>query len=618
MKTPRPLAAAVVTTAAVLCGLVLSGGNTPEAPSASEATVAAPTRAALRFDWPAGTKLVYRLVWKSDTRTRLSTGDGSERTLDGLAHLGGLLTLRSFGPTEGGTLLGLSLQTLEPHTMKALGAELLTDASVVEGREAYLLMKGDGALTNVFLRPSDPDVFKLVVQWVATDLAVTLSGGERWSTLEESSLGLAQASYARGEGQQLIRSRTRYLSLRGVPGGRAEGSTPQLSAHAAIELEDGHLKRLSSNESVRLIRAASAPAYEAVVSTELELRSVSQETISPVSLEGLETRRVGEVVLAADTGQRLLEDRAAGLTMDRLVADLGTWGNTGELPDHARWLWRAVGVLKLHPERAAELAPLFHAPGATSKGRLLLLDLLASAGHSQAQAVLRELLESDDARHDGQAAAMLQRAGLVMRPERETIALVQNRLGAKGETGIAAAFTACSMAGKLDAGGQHAEAHRLSSVVRQELQRETDAERRVLLMRALGNSGLDDDREAILAQRSDGSARVRATVALALRRDGSEAAAGALADLVADGDSGVQRAALSALATHTPSARTVQRVIEVLHSGRLDRGSDAAVVNLLGRSPPTPEVTDALEMLLTRAEHHPELAAGIRALLSRG
>lgn len=618
MKTPHKLAAAVAVAVAAVAGLVFIGGITTAAPAEPEVAVAAPARAALRFDWPAGTKLTYRLAWKADTRSRISLGEGSERSLDGVTDLGGTLTLRSFGPVEGGTLLGLSLSTLQPHSMTALGTELLADVRPVEGHEAYLVMKSDGSLAGIHLRPADSDVFKLVAQWLATDLAVTLGDGEAWSAIEESSLGLSQSSYVRGEGQQLTRSRTRYLSLRGVPGGHADGATPLIGARATVELADGHLKTLTSSETVRVARATAAPLYEASVSTELELVSVGHEELGPMSLDGLETRRVGEVVLAADTGKRLLEDRAAGLTMEALVSDFGTWGNTGELPDHARWLWRAVGVLKLHPERAADLIPLFNAPGATSKGRVLLLDLLAAAGHHEAQEVLRELLESDEAKRDVQSAAMLQRAGMVTRPEPETVALVEGRLGTKGDAGIAAAFTACAMAGKLEAGGDHAQAARLSGHVRAELQRESDAERRVLLMRALGNSGLGDDRDAVLAQRSDVNPRVRAAVAMALRRDGSEEAARVLAQLVADGDSSVQRAALSTLATQVPSPQTVQQVIAVLFSGRLDLGSDPAVVDLLSRAERSPQVTQALQLLLGRAENEPVLAARISALLAPG
>ncbi|MBL8956215.1 MAG: HEAT repeat domain-containing protein [Myxococcaceae bacterium] len=612
MKTSPRLAAVAAVVAAAAVGLVFIGADSSATPAAPEAAVAAPARAALRFDWPAGQKLVYRLRWSADTRTRLGVGDGTERALDGVTDLGGMLTLRSFGPTPGGTLLGLSLSGLEPHSMRALGTELLADARTVEGHEAYLVMRPDGALAQVYLRPSDPDVFKLVAQWLATDLAVTLGPDEAWSALEESSLGLAQSSYARGPGEQLTRTRSRYLSLRGVPGGHVDGVTPLLGSRAALTLEDGHLKALSSRETVRV-----ASTYEGDVKTELELVSSGVEDVRPVSLEGLETRRVGEVVLADDTGRRLLEDRAAGLTIDRLVSDLGTWGNTGELPDHARWLWRAVGALKLHPERAAELVPLFHAPGATSKGRLLLLDLLAAAGHTHAQEVLRELLESDDAKHDLQSAAMLQRAGLVARPEAQTVALVERRLGSRGDEGVAAAFTACSMAGKLEASGDRARAAKLSGHVRAELQRETDPERRALLMRALGNSGSAADRDAVLSQRGDVNPRVRAAVAVALRRDASEEAAHALASLAGDVDPAVQRAALGALALHDPSPQTVQQVVSLLAGGRMDQGCDPAIVDLLARAERTPQVTQALQLLLGRAEHTPELAARIGDLLTR-
>lgn len=619
MKTPKPIAfvAVALAVAVAVAGLVFIGDEGSAEVSAQPAA-AAPVRGALRFDWPAGTKLVYRVRWASSTHTRLSVGDGSERSLEGTTDLGGVLTLRSFGPVEGGTLLGLSLSQLEPHSVKALGAELLTEVRAVEGHEAYLVTKPNGALASVALHPADSDVFKLVAQWLATDLSVTLGEGDGWTAVEESSLGLATAKYTRGAGSHLDRTRARYLSLRGVPSGWENGERVAVSSQAAIELDDGHLRSLTSRETAAVTQPNGAPRYEAVVTTQLELVSAGKEAPLTHSIEGYETRSVGEVVLAADTDRRLLEARAAGLTMNQLLSDLGTWGMTGEIPDHARWLWRAVGVLKLNPERSAELIPLFQAPGATTKGRMLLLDLLAAAGHPQAQEALRELLESDEAKGDVQFAAMLQRAGLVAKPERETIAFVEARLGAGGDEGIAAAFTACAMAHKLGTAGDDARAASLTSQVRARLEHETDLERRVLLMRALGNSGLDADRDAVISQRSDPSPRVRASVALALRQDDSPQAAQALAGLIADAEPGVQRAALSSLATRAPSSDTVRQVIDALTRGQLDRGSDPAVVDLLGRAEHSPQVTKALELLLRRAEANPTLAARIRALLALG
>src|SRR5207237_9633118 len=115
--------------------------------------------------------------------------------------------------------------------------------------------------------------------------------------------------------------------------------------------------------------------------------------------------------------RQLLAARAGGLTAQQLFDEVVVFAAAGAIADQARFVWRAGALLELQPELSGKLAALFEQPGMSGDGRAMILDLLAAAGHAQAQAAMRRSLASPAAREKPQAfAELVQPLGLVDDP----------------------------------------------------------------------------------------------------------------------------------------------------------------------------------------------------------
>lgn len=611
----------------------------PASASASSSTAAASHPFTLRPDWPVGTRYVYALDWRSEERAvppmPAQAAGQKPRTMEGALRLSGDLVLRSLGRTSEGFLLGASLENLREVRL-ALSSQPMPDAAILTaaltGREALLEMTPSGNLRLLRFSPGDPDLFKHTLQWLLTHVQPTLPSDEaqaragRWDVLEDSSRGQARAVYEVEAEQPLTvrRLRTAYTRLHVAP--QLQGAVPQrLESRATFTFAAaGHLSGMSHQEALSARDEAGVELLNARELLKLTLREVGSFTVpADVGLAShTEVRRPGIITTSDRVQRRLLEQRAAGLTMEQLLADLLKHGPGGQLPDHNRWLWQATGRLMLEPERCRELVAVFTRAGMGDKGRALVLDLLASAGHAQAQAVMRELLETRAAHEDARAyELLLQRLGLVERPEKESLAYLERKYeSARSEKQEhlrnASAYALGAAVGRL--GPEDADGGRYNRLLLDGLGAAGTAEARETYLRALGNSGRPENAAAVLSLESDPDARVRSGVAAALRKTDSPESTAALLRLSRATERPVQAEALAALREHQLDATALGSLRDLVLSGGLRPGTEPVLVSLLDeRLDGGPMVVEMLRFLAQSVRDDPALRTHILELLAR-
>ena len=281
----------------------------------------------------------------------------------------------------------------------------------------------------------------------------------------------------------------------------------------------------------------------------------------------------------------MLEQRIDGLTIEDVVQDLLAYGNGGSVPDMNRWLWRASGLLQLHPELAEKLI----APYAKLQlnGRGLTLDLLAAGGNAPCQAVMRTLLTNRNVGTSDEYGQLLQRVSLLESPVPETAALVwksyqDGRAAHDRDLRYAAAFAIGSTAHHLDDPDL---AQRYNRQLGDELRNARDAEERAMLLRALGNAGMNENVPMLAAAAQDDDADVRRAAAVGLRLTDTPESTAALIALAGDPNPSVQSSALAALDKHALSPAELTTLAELVLRGATAELNDQTLIALLAAPP---------------------------------
>jgi hypothetical protein len=248
----------------------------------------------------------------------------------------------------------------------------------------------------------------------------------------------------------------------------------------------------------------------------------------------------------------LLDKRIDGLTWERIETDLILHQAAGFVVDQKRWYWRATGLLEKQPELAFDLVPKFLQANAYT--RAFILDLLCGAGTSQAQAAMRQALQSPQALAEPAAYAMyIQRFSFVHPPDQDSIAFVRAAYDgaaalANSSVREAIVFTLGSMAGNARkkpsaaAEGLHAFLQRGPKTTEQ-------APLRAAFVAALGNAEFTEDADLIRGYAADPSPQVRAHAVWALRSMSREAHVGTALSLAGDSSLLARSVALRALAS---------------------------------------------------------------------
>ena len=586
-----------------------------------------------RPTWPKGREARYELVWEGDTQVDVTPGAGAS-PVEGSYRLAGELVVRGLGDTEGGTLVALSFASLETHSLRAMGAELLPDdtaaRALLVGREAWLVVDASGTVKATWLTASDPGPFKDVVRAIAAHLSLSVpaSAEEDWTASELTELGRAETHYRRSgaRGETLARTHVRYDQLFAVPADGCGGCVPEIVSRGEVELgEDGAVLRIDEGERVLLGKAAGAPMVRARSVFQLVRRDVVDVSIAahivfdPATLE---RRTLAERSDDKPSAQVMLARRIGGLTERDLVAGIDLYAESGKLPEIPGFLTKASGLLLADPTLCGALAARFARPESTTRARALSLDLLASAGSKEAQAAMREALQSPAARKEAAAYPLLfQRLSLLARPDAETGRFVANAYAhaAQGDRTVrdATAYALGAVAGRLVRAGSEGEARALAAGLRNDLARADDPRDRAALIGALGGAHLPEVVATLASFAHDDAPAIRDATARALGDARTPEARAALLPLATDPDADVQLTAWKSLQGQDLRAEDIHALREAVTGGKTSVSNDARLVGLLAEHGDRPEdVRAMLGYMLTRTTDL-RLAGRIRFVLAQ-
>jgi hypothetical protein len=548
-----------------------------------------------RFDWPRGRRDVYAVRWVGTSRRQLpgSHDDAEPKELGGGARFDGDVTVRSLGPeADGAYTLVYGLAHIRDYGASLDGNELVSDGdrqlaiAALTGQEAIVRVDARGVVGSIAYHHDTPPSTRELLRQVVGMMRVTLPDDVRatsWTAQEATPNGVARVRYE-DEGDVLRRVR---LSYRGIPGLDAAGGEEleqELSSAATIELDErGSLRALEDTETLRARGSAGALFSH----WEFRAKRTSSGAFEAKEVKIDDTDEATGAAQLARERQRGRDERlAVGWDTGAVEVQLEVYGKGAHIDP--RFVPVAAAYVRLHPEACAHLVAWFDDPRLTDLGRQLVLDVLSAAGSDEAQAAMRDALNTKSARDPGLRGALVQRFLFVADPTPESarfVSAVYESSRAAGERGVA--FRAAAALGAIveHMTGSDALAGEIDRRLRTELAERRSPEESVALLLALGNARQEEDLGAIEAFAGDAQPAVREQVARSLRRFDDPIASAALLGLVRDPSPAVTRAALRALREQSlgdDEWESLARAVE--ETEPTPRGS-AALVDLLERRP---------------------------------
>lgn len=499
----------------------------------------------------------------------------------------GEVELRDRGRTQGRSRVGLVITRCDEARWSVLGETFLADAADCEtklrGNEVVAELD-QGTIVRLHV-PRDLGGTELhLLRGLWQELAFRVEPDARYTHAEETPRGTAEARFERAidqSGQRTIeRVRTEYRTdVHSVSSGQFE------SGEATLTLdEEGHHSSLTLREHF----AGVTP-----IDVRLDMRRVGHRTVAAQDpAEFREWQPSGD---ADATRQALLEQRVGSMTTASFLESLVVFGDGARFPDHERFLWQAAALMRLHPELAGELEPLFYDNAATDRRRALLIDLLTNADTPEGQASMRTLLDSDIGRSDAGRHYWVQRIGHLRHPDAATLEWIEARLDhATGQNDRLAAAYAFAASSARTENREHARAR-----LENDLANVSDDTERYHYVRALGATQAPNARDALLRHTDADDGRVRLAALEAL---GTHEAYGADPQVF-----------VTALAD--PSA-AVQ--LEALEHVNLDRNACATLEELAGGRQLNERNIESLVRRMARAEANADLRALAETLTRNG
>ena len=353
--------------------------------------------------------------------------------LDGAVDLEGELVVESFGAKDGSYWLREHVESLRRHDLRVLGQDAIrSDADAKAPRSTARASSSPSTRTAPCARcTSPPATYPHVMQSIVTQQTVTIApdGASEWEATEVRECRHGQGPL-RGRGRRPSAAPAHLTELR-HPRRRA-GSLRVGERRAAPSRDvDRARSRAPMREEPRRRREHHAaqsrePIGDRSLATKtrfaLSLREVSHfdasDAYSASSKTALaDARRPGQLAVGSRAEQQIADQRIAGLTLDELENTMRAYAGGGA--PSPQFVSRATAFLKEHPEACGEMVGLFADPGASTRGRAQILELLAGAGTPAAQQAMRDALDSPAARSDARGwQDLVQRFSVVQRRDR--------------------------------------------------------------------------------------------------------------------------------------------------------------------------------------------------------
>lgn len=590
-----------------------------------------------RYAFEPGTRYRYRLALKSEDTVNASKGTAlaasGMATISSRIDLDAELVLSSYGTYNGNFLLGISLADVRRHEFVYNGAEVMPDEAAFDkalgGQEGWILMRPDGQILSVNFRPEAPVVAKTFLKTIVGELQVQLqSGVPSWKRREVNRRGVGMVGYAVGSrgwgrGATVKKERSNYSSLSYLRSLEA-----QIEASGGYEAElspKGYIAAMTGSETVTATNESGAPLYSFRGSVDLSFLGAEEFELSDgFSLVGIikttESYGLGQTVHNEQLTRENYFKIAKGLSREEF-SRLAEEVNAGRLSGDAALsslVWRGHGLLGLDPSFAVTIKEVFDQERTSSDLKRLLMTMLTSHSHPQAQQAVRDIIGSDAMRKDRRYLDMLQETAMIEHPETATLDTVRDlmRNGKKGEK-YASAYTMGGMVQTLQEEGRTDEARRYNDELVSELRNAQSDEDRQRLLIGLANAGMEENAAVVRDHMHDPNDETRVSAAMALRKTADETSNELLDEMTSDGNEVVRNTALLMLSKRQNDATQLEKVKQRIENGEITEANYFMVLSLLSANiakyPAL--VADICRAMLAHGVKNKELDKKIRVLL---
>lgn len=593
----------------VLCGsLVWCNASEPVS-----TTVVAPKARIERY--PVDLERRFQLRVTQRQVTMLPAGNTQaegEFSLDGVVSLTGRRT------SAGAEVVVLRVDSLRAASASVMGQPVPLDG--LAGAEAWAHLDANGQLQALQFTDETPVPIRYLLQGLAGDVFVPTLEGSTTHVVEKLAMGDVDTTLSWRGTSALHRERTHFVAWR-----LGQQQPESLSMHDGADVSFDSAGLLTSLDAEAELLGQSTQGQTLARRKAVMVLQFLDATERPADVLVATThpivRPVGGVKSEIDQERALLEAQAAGVTFEHVLTAFTKYDDPRAWNDRAEFVLRAVAVLQLHPERAKDLVPVFKS-AKSDQMRAQVLDVLASAGHPQAQAALVESLRSGST--DALVARQLfQRLSLVKKPTADTLQFALEQHAAARASGVtedrnARAFVLGSLAYTARTSSPQLSNTMVEQLVDDVEQAQTAKDLQATL-RALGNAGDARTLDIAKEKTADADVNVRAAALSSLRRvPGAEVQTVVRERLVTENTREVQTAAFDALRGRELSDETVQSLRTLVSERRLQRGAERALLNLASeQKTASPALVQTLQSLLLMPGISATTRAEVQATLAR-
>ena len=461
---------------------------------------------------------------------------------------------------------------------------------LIEAAKAYGLLNKVGELQELrFPEGTSVSIQQLFRPLVLESLVTLKTGVKDWSTERERYAGTAdEVSRVVGiqpELFELAREARSYSPLK-VGAGATPDAEAKLTGGTSFTLhKDGYVVALNVDHGVEVLLAQGSASAQVKHRLQLlERQKVAPDVLSPEAFAKMQRLDPSELPGEDLARKQALDQRIAGLTIEKVTLDLKTYGAAGRMPNHQDWFFRTSGLLERNPELVYEFTSLFFDPAMAPQAKNVLMDLLAGAGTEMAQSVMEEILTDGRTQASPHFSRWVQSATLLVKPTASMMTTLGDLAG-QGENLVnrsAASVTYGAGIAKLAMYGEEEEAERHNSQLQGMLKETTSNTVRRGLLYGLGNSRMESNFPIIQEHLVSGDSRNREIATRALRHLKSDEAQRALRGMLQDAAPKVQESALRAMVSRGLDDEDLGAIEQRLKGGDVDPEIIPNVIRSLG------------------------------------
>jgi len=436
------------------------------------------------FEWKPGTQYAYSLKYKSENSASVFKPGktvGEPDIMVATTVFDTTLLFKTYERKRDSYLLGVSITDIKKAELSFAGNNILKDEdtlrTVFTNQEAIIKINSAGNIQSIYFSKSANPVFENIIKMLLGDIQTNISKQFAWEAMEKNNTGTVMAAYIAYEFDsdeiKVKKEKKLYTTMPVLKMHRARKHTQATSALFNISLNrNGYLGNLSGKESVKVTDTKGRRLFLDKKSIAMKLVKISEfenkgaKLYSKLSL--MKDDKLGTVKLGKDSRKNMLQQQSKSMTKKEMLETLDHFARTGKIYKKDLFLWRTAGFLKLHPEASFDLVPVFKDKNTNSDARMLIMGVLASVGHKEAQAAILQIIGSDAAKGDKFYPILRQNLAFIEKPGKEIVDYVADNYRESRKSGKlkhSSSLTLGAVTKRLYENGQKEEADRFNDII---------------------------------------------------------------------------------------------------------------------------------------------------------